>query len=211
MAKIISALSSKGGAGKTTATHLLCWGAARVRPDGVESINIATDPRREYHELKRPYAYFDCRSEDALEAEMKALLDEDGDFYIVIDGAAGEEADDKNETRDEWLSRYSDLVMICGKLSSQDVEAAISLKNKIPKEIPVIFVAGETPDKPSSKRIAQRDKIINEFGEDAYFNVPSMQDTIDFADPEVEVLRPSTSVNKRADALFKLVSDLAPL
>lgn len=110
----IAIVSTKGGVGKTTLSHLLALGAAwREKP----AYLMHTDDREPIKVNGRPYAYYDARDPQTLSTLIGAIVNDDG--FCIID-SGGNRSD-----FDKWISSSVDLVLIPVTPDPEAVEMAI--------------------------------------------------------------------------------------
>jgi len=99
--KGVAIVSTKGGVGKTTLSHLLALGAAWKN---IPAYLMHTDDRSPIAVNGRPYAYYDARDPNTLSTLMGAVINEDG--LCIID-SGGNRPD-----FDRWIADSVDLVLI---------------------------------------------------------------------------------------------------
>jgi chromosome partitioning protein len=124
MAQIISLLGVKGGSGKTTLSHMLCYGMGLI---GRRAACIMTDIGREpppHGTL--PYVFADGRSESARQqiiATVRARPDRIG----IIDGGAN-----RIET-DSSIYAQSDLILLPFRDSHEDLRVICQDLERLPR------------------------------------------------------------------------------
>ncbi len=123
MSAIISFVGSKGGTGKTTLSHMLCFGLGLL---GQRAVCVMTDEGREpppHGAL--PYVFADGRS-PAARAQILATLRQREGWIGVIDGGAN-----RIET-DAALYRDSDLVLLPFRDSQEDLRVLCQDLRRLP-------------------------------------------------------------------------------
>jgi hypothetical protein len=126
MAQIIAILGNKGGTGKTTNAHLLCYGLGLL---GTHSVCLLTDAHREPLEKGgRNYLPMDARTPDQLQKLIKKLSLVDGWLGIIDGGANNPEADLK-------LAAHADLVILPFRESHEDLRTVIADLERLPKAL----------------------------------------------------------------------------
>lgn len=126
MAQIIAILGNKGGTGKTTNAHLLCYGLGLL---GTHSVCLLTDTHREpLDKHGRNYLPMDARTPAQLAALVKKLGVVDG-WLGVIDGGAN------HPERDLALAQHADLVILPFRESHEDIRTVIADLERLPKAV----------------------------------------------------------------------------
>jgi len=126
MAQIIAILGNKGGTGKTTNAHLLCYGLGLL---GTHSVCLLTDTHREpLDKHGRNYLPMDARTPAQLSALVKKLSLVDG-WLGVIDGGAN------HPERDLALAQHAGLVILPFRESHEDIRTVIDDLERLPKSL----------------------------------------------------------------------------
>ncbi len=126
MAQIIAILGNKGGTGKTTNAHLLCYGLGLL---GTHSVCLLTDTHREpLDKHGRNYLPMDARTPAQLAALVKKLGVVDG-WLGVIDGGAN------HPERDLALAQHAALVILPFRESHEDIRTVITDLERLPKAV----------------------------------------------------------------------------
>lgn len=112
MSKSIYFGGQKGGATKTTTSHLVCLGAILHKQPAAY---VLTDPKRELKEQGRPYSVLDGRDPNELAAIISAI-DSHKNGWWIIDGGGNRPA------FDAALAEQVDLVILPFRDSEEDVE-----------------------------------------------------------------------------------------
>jgi hypothetical protein len=103
----------KGGATKTTTSHLVCLGAILHKQPAAY---VLTDPNRQLKEEGRPYSVLDGRQPGEL-AKILGAMDAHRNGWWVIDGGGNRPAFDAE------MARQVDLVILPFRDSEEDLEA----------------------------------------------------------------------------------------
>jgi chromosome partitioning protein len=123
MAMLVSIVGAKGGTGKTTLTHMLCYGLGLL---GERTVCVMTDPGREPPPPgSLPYVFADGREAAARSKILNALRSRE-DWYGVIDGGAN------SMGTDEELAAISDLVFVPFRDSAEDMRVACRDLERLP-------------------------------------------------------------------------------
>lgn len=126
MSSIISIIGAKGGTGKTTLTHMLCYGLGLI---GERAVCVMTDMGREPPPSgSLPYVFADGRDAAAREKIIATLRGREG-WIGVFDGGANSLA------TDDMLYRVSDLVLVPFRDSQEDLRVAIRDLERLPKAL----------------------------------------------------------------------------
>ncbi|MDO6388093.1 MULTISPECIES: ParA family protein [unclassified Uliginosibacterium] len=123
MADIICIIGSKGGSGKTTLSHMLCYGLGLI---GRRAACVMTDICREpppAHSL--PYVYADGRSATARNRILATLRERDN-WVGVIDGGAN------SLDTDSALHAEADLVLLPFRDSAEDLRVVCADLARLP-------------------------------------------------------------------------------
>lgn len=124
--KVISILGSKGGCGKTTLSHMLCYGLGLL---GHRAAFVMTDIGREPPpQGKLPYVHADARNADAREKIISALKSREG-WIGVVDGGAN------RPTVDLDVCRLSDLVLLPFRDSQEDLRVVCRDLERLPSAL----------------------------------------------------------------------------
>lgn len=124
MAEIISIIGSKGGSGKTTLSHMLCYGFSLI---GQRAAYVMTDVGRQPPQQGvLPYVFADGRSDATREQIISALRSRKG-WLGVIDGGAN-----RIET-DSALYEESDLVLLPFRDSHEDLRVVCADLERLPR------------------------------------------------------------------------------
>lgn len=124
--KIISILGSKGGCGKTTLSHMLCYGLGLL---GHRAAFVMTDIGREPPaQGKRPYVHADARNAEARQKIISALKAREG-WIGVIDGGAN------RQSVDTEVCRLSDLVLLPFRDSQEDLRVVCRDLEQMPSAL----------------------------------------------------------------------------
>jgi len=145
--QIISIVGTKGGTGKTTASHMLAHGAAL---DGLTNAMLVTTDDREILEVdRRRYQIYDCRGEAELIDLVSALTttDDFAGWTVVLDGGGNRPA------VDDLLVQISDAVLLATRDSAEDLRQLIAN---------LAAVVAEEPDAggPAVRRIYDTPKTL---------------------------------------------------
>jgi hypothetical protein len=103
----------KGGATKTTTSHLICLGAILHRQPAAY---VLTDPNRHLKEEGRPYSVLDGRRPGEL-AKIIGAIDAHRNGWWIFDGGGNRPAFDAE------MARQADLVILPFRDSEEDLEA----------------------------------------------------------------------------------------
>lgn len=103
----------KGGATKTTTSHLFCLGAILHKQPAAY---VLTDPDRQLKEEGRPYSVLDGRNPGEL-AKILGTIDAHRNGWWVIDGGGNRPAFDAE------MAKIADLVVLPFRDSEEDLEA----------------------------------------------------------------------------------------
>ncbi|WP_114211180.1 hypothetical protein [Acidisarcina polymorpha] len=103
----------KGGATKTTTSHLVCLGAILHKQPAAY---VLTDPDRRLKEEGRPYSVLDGRDPNDL-AKILGAIDAHRNGWWIIDGGGNRPAFDAE------MARHVDLVILPFRDSEEDLEA----------------------------------------------------------------------------------------
>lgn len=123
MSAIISFIGCKGGTGKTTLTHMLCFGLGLL---GQRAVCVMTDEGREPPpQGTLPYVFADGRSASARQQILAALRQREG-WIGVIDGGAN------HIETDSALYRDSDLVLLPFRDSQEDLRVVCQDLQRLP-------------------------------------------------------------------------------
>ncbi len=112
--KGIAIVSTKGGTGKTTLSHLLALGAAW---SDTPAYLMHTDDREPIRIEGRPYMYYDARNPETLSTLIGAAINQDG--LCIIDSGGNRAEFDK------WIAGSVDLVVIPVTPDPEAVQLAI--------------------------------------------------------------------------------------
>ncbi|MDP5238289.1 ParA family protein [Uliginosibacterium sp. 31-16] len=124
MAEIICLIGTKGGSGKTTLSHMLCYGLGLL---GRNAACVMTDIcRQPPPHGALPYVFADGRTEQA-RAKIISALRARNDWIGVIDGGAN-----RMET-DSALYAESDLVLLPFRDSQEDLRVVCSDLARLPR------------------------------------------------------------------------------
>ncbi len=124
MAEIICIIGTKGGTGKTTLSHMLCYGLSLL---GRRSACIMTDEFRDpLDPAGRNYVVADARSPKAREKMLDTLRKLPG-WVGVLDGGAN-----RTDT-DQSLYQYSSLVLLPFRDSAEDLRAVCQDLERYPR------------------------------------------------------------------------------
>lgn len=107
-------VSTKGGVGKTSLSHLLAIGAAWKN---TPAYLMHTDNRDPIAVQGRPYMYYDARDPETLTRLMEAAINQDG--LCIIDSGGNRPDFDK------WIASSVDLVLIPVTPDPEAVEMAL--------------------------------------------------------------------------------------
>jgi cellulose biosynthesis protein BcsQ len=97
----VAIVSTKGGVGKTSLSHLIALGAAWR---SVPAYVMHTDERAPISVRGRPYMYYDARDPETLSRLIGAAINQDG--LCIIDSGGNRPEFDK------WIARSVDLALI---------------------------------------------------------------------------------------------------
>ncbi|MDQ7989851.1 MAG: hypothetical protein REI09_09490 [Candidatus Dactylopiibacterium sp.] len=123
MAYIVSLLGSKGGSGKTTLSHMLCYGLGLL---GHRAAYVMTDGGREAPRPGTlPYVYADGREAPARARIIQALKSRE-DWIGVVDGGANQ------MQTDDGLHAESDLVLLPFRDSAEDLRVVCRDLERMP-------------------------------------------------------------------------------
>lgn len=103
----------KGGATKTTTSHLVCLGAILHKQPAAY---VLTDPNRQLKEEGRPYSVLDGRQPSAL-AKILGAIDAHRNGWWIVDGGGNRPAFDAE------MAQAVDLVILPFRDSEEDLEA----------------------------------------------------------------------------------------
>jgi chromosome partitioning protein len=103
----------KGGATKTTTSHLICLGAILHKQPAAY---VLTDPNRHLKEEGRPYSVLDGRQPNEL-AKILGAIDAHRNGWWILDGGGNRPAFDAE------MARQVDLVILPFRDSEEDLEA----------------------------------------------------------------------------------------
>ena len=112
--KGIAIVSTKGGVGKTSLSHLLALGAAWKNSP---AYLMHTDEREPIRVQGRPYMYYDARDPETLSRLIGAAINQDG--LCVIDSGGNRPEFDK------WIASAVDMVVIPVTPDPEAVEMAL--------------------------------------------------------------------------------------
>jgi chromosome partitioning protein len=144
MSTLISIIGAKGGTGKTTLSHMLCYGLGLL---GERAVCVMTDIGREPPPAgSLPYVFADGRSAAARE-KIVATLRSRPDWYGVIDGGAN-----SLET-DVAICQASDLVLLPFRDSQEDLRVACRDLERLPN---ALALPSQWPTNPWQFQAAQR-------------------------------------------------------
>lgn len=150
---IVSVIGSKGGAGKTTISHLLALGAAL---NDTEAAVLQTDDRPLFysHEVKgadRGYAVIDCKKQERFD-QIIASTSQHPDALFIIDGGADRRSDDVD------FAGVSDLVVIPFRRGYEDFIVALRDYRDVKDYAPVLMM-------PSQFRVTDQPKWLDDVAE----------------------------------------------
>lgn len=144
MSAIVSILGAKGGTGKTTVTHMLCYGLGLI---GERAVCVMTDHGRETPPAgSLPYVFADGRTAQARSQIIATLHGRPG-WIGVIDGGAN------SMDTDGELYQASDLVLIPFRDSQEDVRVVCRDLARLPR---ALALPSQWPTNPWQFRAAQR-------------------------------------------------------
>ncbi|KAF7597798.1 MAG: hypothetical protein CGU28_16565 [Candidatus Dactylopiibacterium carminicum] len=144
MSAIISLIGSKGGTGKTTLAHLLCFGLGLM---GRKAVCVLTDPGRlppPHGAL--PYVSADGRDAQARQRILTTLRSREG-WVGVVDGGANRLATDME------MYRLSDLVLLPFRDSQEDLRVVCEDLKRLPN---ALALPTQWPSNPWQFGAAQR-------------------------------------------------------
>ena len=118
--KGVALVSSKGGTGKTSLSHLLALGAAW---NNVPSYLMHTDARDPIQVQGRPYLYYDARKPETLATLVEAAINQDG--LCIIDGGGN------RPDFDNWIANAMDLVLLPVTPDQESTALAISDRERM--------------------------------------------------------------------------------
>ncbi|WFE92659.1 hypothetical protein K1718_27420 (plasmid) [Roseibium porphyridii] len=118
--KGIAIAGAKGGVGKTSLAHALALGAAWKQ---IPAYLMHTDDREPIKVNGRPYAYYDARKPETLEALINAALNNDG--LCIIDSGGNRPDFDK------WIAKSMDLVIVPFIPDQEAVETNLAHMKKL--------------------------------------------------------------------------------
>lgn len=123
MASVISMLGSKGGCGKTTLSHMLCYGLGLL---GHRAAFVMTDAgRTPPAQGSLPYVFADARSASARDKIIMTLRTREN-WFGVIDGGANQ------LNTDDEIYRNSDLVLLPFRDSHEDMRVVCRDMERLP-------------------------------------------------------------------------------
>lgn len=124
MSTIICIIGAKGGTGKTTLSHMLCYGLGLI---GKRAVCVMTDDCRELPPHgSLPYVFGDGRSAQARARIISTLREREG-WFGVIDGGAN-----RIET-DSALYQAADLVLLPFRDSQEDLRVVCRDLQRLPR------------------------------------------------------------------------------
>lgn len=126
MATIISLLGSKGGCGKTTLSHMLCYGLGLL--DRKAAFVMTDGGRLPPASGSLPYVFADGRNASA-RGKMLVALQDRPDWFAIIDGGANQVAIDSE------LYQHSDLVLLPFRDSHEDLRVVCRDMERLPKAL----------------------------------------------------------------------------
>jgi chromosome partitioning protein len=144
MSTIISIIGAKGGTGKTTLSHMLCYGLGLI---GRRAVCVMTDEGREpppHGTL--PYVFADGRSAHA-RVKIIATLRERTNWIGVIDGGAN------NFDTDSAIYQAADLVLLPFRDSQEDLRVVCRDLERLPH---ALALPSQWPSNPWQYKAAQR-------------------------------------------------------
>lgn len=126
MSAIVSILGAKGGTGKTTVSHMLCYGLGLI---GERAVCVMTDDCREPPPAGAlPYVFADGRQEAARQKIIATLRGREG-WIGVIDGGAN------RVDVDSMLYQASDLVLLPFRDSQEDLRVVLRDLARLPRAL----------------------------------------------------------------------------
>lgn len=197
MIKTITFITSDGGAGKTSCSHLLALGAIWNDIDAAILHTDKVDPPA----VNRPYHFFDCRNPQILKEKAKQILDSSMRGLMIIDGGANMEGNDK------WLAEKADLNCIPVKIDPVSIKHALKTEELVKQTgRPYVFVivgqksnSGAT-DKELLSRLGDESRIVASIKP-----LTAVRVLVD-DDPEDGFITPPPNVNKAARELYSKLS-----
>lgn len=144
MAEIISIIGSKGGSGKTTLSHMLCYGLGLL--DKRAACVMTDSGRTPPPHGTLPYVFADGRSEAARSKIISALQARE-DWFGIIDGGAN-----RIEV-DSMLYAASDLVLLPFRDSQEDLRVVCSDLERLPR---AYALPSQWPTNPWQYKASQR-------------------------------------------------------
>lgn len=126
MSTIVSIIGAKGGTGKTTLTHMLCYGLGLI---GERAVCVMTDDCRDTPPAgSLPYVFADGRLAPARQQILSTLRGRPG-WIGVVDGGA-------NRTDvDSELYQAADLVLLPFRDSPEDLRVVCRDLERLPKAL----------------------------------------------------------------------------
>jgi GTPase SAR1 family protein len=94
--------TAKGGVGKTTLAHSLCYGASLLQYPA--HCAYTDDPIGKLNIVNRPYRYYDCTEISRLSALAEKATGKEG--LIVVDGQAN------RHDFDAWVAKSVDIILV---------------------------------------------------------------------------------------------------
>lgn len=192
MATIISLLGSKGGCGKTTLSHMLCYGLGLL--DKKVAFVMTDGGRLPPASGSLPYVFADGRQADA-RAKILAALRDRPEWFAVIDGGANQSATDSE------LYRHSDLVLLPFRDSHEDLRVVCRDMERMPK---ALAMPSQWPTNPWQFKASQ--KLLESFPEDLrnrvlapVFAISASKQLLQDEPPE----HPPTALNNACRALAR--------
>jgi len=126
MAHIVSMLGSKGGSGKTTLSHMLCYGLGLL---GHRAAFVMTDAcRTPPVQGTLPYVFADARSSGAREKIISTLRAREN-WFGIIDGGANQ------VTTDSKIHDNSDLILLPFRDSHEDMRVVCHDMERLPSAL----------------------------------------------------------------------------
>jgi cellulose biosynthesis protein BcsQ len=197
--KGVAIVSTKGGVGKTTLSHLLALGGAWKN---VPSYLMHTDDRAPIAVNGRPYAYYDARDPQTLSTLMSAIVNDDG--LCIID-SGGNRPD-----FDRWIADSADLVLIPVTPDPEAVDLALEHMTRLSnyRSHNIRFVLNTVSSNKHEKlrdsaeyfNLLPSELIIGEIGRVAA--VKRLRET-----DKTPFVTPPTNVNNLSRKFYNIVSD----